>query len=85
MTYCEMKGLYVQPAVQEQGCGAPRPVLRSGQARQLGYKRMVPDTLAPMKSARKLYRSLGFRETDPCYSNPIEDAVYMELDLTTRC
>ena len=80
-----MKGLYVQPAVQDQGWGAPKASVAIGQAHQLGYRRMVPDTLAPMKPARKLYRSIGFRETDPRYSNPIEDAVYLELDLTTRC
>ena len=42
---------------------------------------MVLDTLARLKPARSLYRSLGFREVAPYYENPIEGAVYMELDL----
>jgi hypothetical protein len=34
-----------------------------------------------MKSALSLYRSFGFRETDPYVYNPIEGAVFMEKDL----
>jgi ribosomal protein S18 acetylase RimI-like enzyme len=34
-----------------------------------------------MDAARKLYRSLGFREIAPYRFNPIEGTSFMELDL----
>lgn len=42
---------------------------------------MVLDTLATMESALTLYRSLGFRETEPYCYNPFPNAVFMELHL----
>jgi putative acetyltransferase len=40
------------------------------------------DTVEPiMKDAVAMYRRLGFREIAPYRANPIEGALYMELDL----
>lgn len=78
---CEMKRLYLRPEARGTGLGrllAERLVL---EARRLRYARMVLDTLVDMHAARGLYGSLGFRETEPYYDNPMPGVVYLELDL----
>ena len=52
------------------------------EARAMGYKHMRLDTVEPiMRDAVAMYRRLGFREIAPYRLNPIEGALYMELDL----
>jgi ribosomal protein S18 acetylase RimI-like enzyme len=78
---CEMKRLYIRS--DERGANLGRRVAERlvERARELGYERMLLDTLAEMTTAQNLYRSLGFRETGPYYRNPLPRVVYMELDL----
>ena len=79
---CEMKRLYVPEAWR--GAGLGRALARAiiDAARCAGYARMRLDTLERLRAANVLYRDLGFRPCEAYCHNPLDGAVFMELDLT---
>ena len=79
---CEMKRLYVRPQFRGHGLGLALAERVIADARQIGYKYLRLDTVEPvMRAAVAMYRRLGFREIAPYRPNPIEGALYMELQL----
>jgi len=50
-------------------------------AREIGYRRLVLDTLPQMTQALALYRWFGFREIPRYDANPLPGVVYLALDL----
>ena len=78
---CEMKRLYVRPAWRGTGLGRLLAERIVATGRELGYAVMRLDTLAQMTAAVRLYESLGFREVEAYYHNPLAGVRFMELKL----
>jgi transcriptional regulator len=80
----EVKRLYVVPRHRAGKLGEALAGRTLDAAREVGYRRLVLDTLAPMQAARRLYAKLGFREIAPYYDNPLPGTMYMALALAAE-
>lgn len=78
---CELKRLYVEPDVRGRGVGHALALAAIRAAKELGYRRILLDTLPSMRIAVKLYRDLGFREAPAWYDTPVEGTIFLSLDL----
>lgn len=78
---CEMKRLYVRPAFRGHKIGDALVDRILQDARAIGYRYMLLDTLPFLESAIHMYQKRGFYEI-PCYNDsPVETTIFMQYDL----
>jgi len=75
---CEMKRLYLLPQARGRGLGRMLAERLISEARSIGYRSMVLDTLPSMGEAQALYATLGFEQRHSYYVTPIAGTVFME-------
>ncbi len=78
---CEMKRLYVSPETRGKGVGTQLALAAIKSAKEMGYRRIMLDTMPSMRMAVKLYRELGFKEAPAYYPSPVEGTMFLSLDL----
>lgn len=78
---CEMKRLYVRPEFRGVHLGEllARKIIED--AREIGYKELLLDTLPFLESAIHLYEKLGFVFIDKYNDSPMDTSIYMKLTL----
>ena len=69
------------PAARGRGVGGLLAQGIVAAAKQLGYTRLLLDTLPSMKEAQSLYVSLGFKPTAAYRFNPVRGTAFLELEL----
>ncbi len=80
-TKCELKRLFVRPEFRGQNLGHILIKQIIDDAKSIGYESLFLDTLPFLKSAIHLYKSFGFKETEPYNNSPVDTTIFMKLKL----
>ena len=81
---CEMKRLYVRPQFRGKYIGNRLVRQIIADAKGIGYRHMLLDTLPFLKDAVQMYKSYGFYEIGSYNDSPMDTSIYMKLDLLIR-
>lgn len=78
---CELKRLYVRPAFRGQGIAGALVDKILSDARAIGYRQILLDTLPALTTAIDMYRRRGFADVPPYNNSPLADTIFMGLEL----
>jgi len=78
---CEMKRLFVRPDFRGHHIGDYLVDKIINDAKDIGYKYMLLDTLPFLKGALHIYNKFGFYEISSYNDSPMDTSIYMKLDL----
>lgn len=78
---CEAKRLYVRARFRGSGTGRALLDWLIAEARRMGYREMLGDTMPVMTQALAMYERIGFETTGPYAENPTPGAVFLRLKL----
>lgn len=80
-TRCELKRMYVRPRYRGQGISAVLMERILADARKIGYRKMLLDTLPFLTTAIAMYKRRGFVGIPSYNDSPLPETIYMELEL----
>ena len=78
---CEMKRLYVRNEFRGKHIGSILTKKIIEEAKEIGYKHVLLDTLSFLENAINIYKKIGFYEIEQYNNSPMENAIYLKLDL----
>ncbi|HLK69217.1 MAG TPA: GNAT family N-acetyltransferase [Bryobacteraceae bacterium] len=78
---CEAKRLYVRPLFRGGGLGRTLMEWVIAEARRMGYRELVGDTMPVMTKALEMYWRMGFEQTGPYGDHPTPGAIFLRLKL----
>lgn len=78
---CELKRLYVRPEFRGQHLGELLANKIIEDARIIGYKQILLDTLPFLESAIYIYKKLGFTVIEKYNNSPMDNSIYMKYEL----
>lgn len=78
---CELKRMYLKEEARGRGLGKQLLSKAIAIAKEMGYNTMRLDTLQTMEAAMGLYKKMGFYEIEAYRFNPLEKAIYFEIQL----
>lgn len=78
---CEMKRLYVRPKFRGHQIANKLVEMIVADAKEIGYRYMLLDTLPFLEGAIYLYKKFGFYEIESYNNSPMNTSIYMKLDL----
>ncbi len=80
----EIRRLFVRERGRGLGLGRSLTEQLIARAAELGFDRLVLNTLPSMREAIGLYTALGFEPCAPYVDEPVAETLYFGLDVTTR-
>ncbi|MBR3836306.1 MAG: GNAT family N-acetyltransferase [Clostridia bacterium] len=78
---CELKRLYIKPEFRGKKLGKLLVERLIADAREIGYRYMLLDTLPFLQTAIRMYKNMGFYEIEKYNNSPMDTTIYMKFDL----
>ena len=78
---CELKRMYIKPAFRRNGIAKTLVNQLIADAREIGYRYMLLDTLPFLQTAIRMYKNIGFYEIERYNNSPMDTSIYMKFDL----
>ncbi len=78
---CEMKRLYVKPQCRGKKIASFLVKNITEEARKIGYKHILLDTLPFLETAINMYKNYGFYEIESYNNSPMDNLIYLKYDL----